>query len=664
MININMSDVISVLSSCRPYLIVLGIILVIAIAVMIVCMKCKKELKKLIRKETGIAMILAVVITANLICFGPMSTLLTLSFGGSGTISDDITDLSNGDCRRIADEGIVLLENEGILPLQPDSAVNVFGWGSIDPVYGGSGAGALNDLYDRVTLIEGLENAGFSVNEELVDFYDSYGMERAAYGTDWSLPEPAVETYNDEMLNNAVEFSDKAIIVISRVGGEGSDLPTDMSTASYTNNSEKYADFEDGESYLELSRTEEDLIEMVCSKFDNVIVVYNGLTTMELGFVEQYPQIKGVLWCSGPGQTGFDSLGKILNGEVNPSGKTPDTFVYDLTMTPWWNNIGNFAYDNMDEFMVDESDPYMGGAVPTFVNYVEGIYVGYRFYETAAAEGLIDYESTVQYPFGYGLSYTEFEKSISDMSNDNNGTITIDVTVTNTGDTAGKDVVEIYYNPPYRNGGIEKASANLLAFDKTDMLQPGESQVLSLQISEEDMASYDAEENGCYVLEAGDYIISLNSDSHHVLDSFTYTVDSDIIYGSDNARSSDKTAAVNQFDFAKGEGVIYLSRDDHFANYDDAVAAPTSYSMPESEKEGFINTSTYQEEDGSDQEMPVTGADNGMTLAELRGKDFNDPSWDTLLDQLTIDEMQDMDRPRRFSDCICRQSREGIYSGL
>lgn len=142
---------------------------------------------------------------------------------------------------------------------------------------------------------------------------------------------------------------------------------------------------------------------MVCENFKKVILVDNRLTTFELGFVKRYPQIQGVFWCQGPGQTGFDSLGTILNGTVNPSGKTSDTFVYDLTATPIWNNFGDFKYDNMEEFKIDENDPYVGGQVPTFVNYVEGIYVGYRFYETAAKEGFIDYDKSVQYPFGHGL---------------------------------------------------------------------------------------------------------------------------------------------------------------------------------------------------------------------------------------------------------------------
>lgn len=210
------------------------------------------------------------------------------------------------------------------------------------------------------------------------------------------------------------------------------------------------------------------MLDMVCSDFDNVVVVYNGANAMELEFLNDYEQIKGAVWCPGTGQAGFNGLGVILSGEVNPSAKTSDTFVRDLTATPTAQNFGNFTYDNMDEYKVTQTG-FTGKeetTTPSFINYVEGIYVGYRFYETAASEGLIDYDKTVLYPFGYGLSYTTFTQEMGKIT-ENDGTISFDVTVTNTGDTAGKDVVEVYYNPPYTNGGIEKASANLIAYDKT-----------------------------------------------------------------------------------------------------------------------------------------------------------------------------------------------------
>ena len=529
MLAINMDDVINVLNSCKPYLIALGIALALAIIVTVACMKLKKPVKKLVRKEAWIAFLMAAVVIINLICFIPMSSMISLAMG-NGTITEETSNEATALCEDIADEGIVLLKNEdNILPLTNTQNINVFGWASTNPCYGGTGSGALSDAYETTTLLGGLEDAGYKINTELTDFYKAYREDRPEVGMwaqDWTLPEPTADSYSTELMNNAKEFSDTAMVVITRVGGEGADLPTDVSKVTYTDNSENYKDFEAGEHYLQLSQTEKDMLDLVCANFDNVVVVYNGANTMELGFLNDYKQIKGAIWCPGTGQSGFESLGAVVAGTVNPSGKTSDTFVYDLTATPTYNNFGNFLYDNMDEFAATSKNFGTGeeeATIPSFVNYVEGIYVGYRFYETAAVEGLIDYDKTVQFPFGYGLSYTDFEQKMGDVTVAD-GKVSFDVTVTNNGTAAGKDVVEVYYNPPYTNGGIEKASANLIDFAKTDVLQPGESQTINVSFSEEDMASYDTYGNGCYVLEAGDYEISINSDSHNAIASQTVSV--------------------------------------------------------------------------------------------------------------------------------------------
>lgn len=654
MLSINIEDVIKVLNSMKPQLIGFGVVLVQAIVAMIACMKLPKAKKYMIRCQAGLAILLALVITVNLICFGPMNTMISLATG-SGSISEETSAEATDLVEDIADEGIVLLKNEGsTLPLTAGN-LNVFGWASTNPVYGGTGSGALNDAYHTVTLLEGLENAGFTLNTELSDFYTAYRADRPtiAMGTqDWTLPEPPASTYTDEMMANAKAFSDTALVVISRSGGEGADLPTDMAAVidgswqdgttsyagSYTNNSTEYADFEQGQHYLELSKTERDMLDLVCSNFENVIVVYNGANTMELGFVDEYAQIKSVLWCPGTGQSGFNALGSILAGTVNPSGKTADTFVYDLTATPTWNNFHAFSYTNADEFAA--AGFMIKSTTPRFINYNESIYVGYRFYETAAAEGVIDYATTVQYPFGYGLSYTSFSQTMSDLTVDGEGNISLDVTVTNTGSVAGKDVVEVYYNPPYTNGGIEKSTANLIAFDKTEMLEPGASETITITFKAEDMASYDADVNKAYVLEAGDYIISINSDSHTVIDSRTYNVPSTIVYGEGNARSTDATVVTNQFDFADG-GVTYLSRADGFANYAEATAAPASYEMSDELKASFINNGNYDpnEYNNADDVMLTTGVSNGLQLVDMRGVDYDDAQWDTFLDQLTINDM-------------------------
>ena len=646
MISVEMEDVLAVLQLCKPYIIGIIAALVIGIVIMIACRRMSRGKRFLIRGEAAIAMVLAVVVCVNMICFGPMSTLIGLATG-NGTLSDETNEEAAEVAEEIMEDGIVLLKNESLLPLNETKKLNIFGWESINPAYGGAGSGGINDLYDIVSLNQGLENAGFSINQELVDFYNNYGAdnpEMSIQKQSWTLPEPPVDTYSDELIKSAKEYSDVAVVVLSRKAGEGhNDIPMDVRKAAYDNNSDEYDDFPEGEHYLQLSQTERDMVDMVCSNFDNVIVVYNGANQFELGFADEYPQIKSVVWCPGTGNVGFNALGKVFSGEVNPSGKTPDTFIYDMTTAPWWNNAEKTEYTNLADMAVEGMNAGTAQVyAPAFTNYVEGIYVGYKYYETAAQEGAIDYDKTVQYPFGYGLSYTEFEQKMGELE-EKDGQISVDVEVTNTGDVAGKDVVEVYYKPPYTNGGIEKSSANLIEFAKTDLLQPGESQTVTVTFSIEDMASYDENNAKAYVLEKGDYVISINSDSHTVLDQKTYTADKDVVYKGENKRASDDTAATNVFEDAKGD-ITYLSRADHFANYEEATAAPASAELGEpyvSEyhlNSNFDKTTYLNDEDV----MPTTGADNGLTLADMRDADYDDPRWEKLLDQLTVDEMANM----------------------
>ena len=646
MISVEMEDVLAVLQLCKPYIIGIIAALVIGIVIMIACRRMSRGKRFLIRGEAAIAMVLAVVVCVNMICFGPMSTLIGLATG-NGTLSDETNEEAAEVAEEIMEDGIVLLKNESLLPLNETKKLNIFGWESINPAYGGAGSGGINDLYDIVSLNQGLENAGFSINQELVDFYNNYGAdnpEMSIQKQSWTLPEPPVDTYSDELIKSAKEYSDVAVVVLSRKAGEGhNDIPMDVRKAAYDNNSDEYDDFPEGEHYLQLSQTERDMVDMVCSNFDNVIVVYNGANQFELGFADEYPQIKSVVWCPGTGNVGFNALGKVFSGEVNPSGKTPDTFIYDMTTAPWWNNAEKTEYTNLADMAVEGMNAGTAQVyAPAFTNYVEGIYVGYKYYETAAQEGAIDYDKTVQYPFGYGLSYTEFEQKMGELK-EKDGQISVDVEVTNTGDVAGKDVVEVYYKPPYTNGGIEKSSANLIEFAKTDLLQPGESQTVTVTFSIEDMASYDENNAKAYVLEKGDYVISINSDSHTVLDQKTYTADKDVVYKGENKRASDDTAATNVFEDAKGD-ITYLSRADHFANYEEATAAPASAELGEpyvSEyhlNSNFDKTTYLNDEDV----MPTTGADNGLTLADMRDADYDDPRWEKLLDQLTVDEMANM----------------------
>ena len=670
MLSINLDDVMQVLTNVRGHLIAFGVVALLAIVVMIAVRKLPKAKKMMIRAQAGLAILLALTIVVNLICTGPMSTMLDL-VSGSGTITEETSAKATELVNEITADGVVLAKDEdGILPVASGSKLNVFGWASTNPCYGGTGSGALNATYPVTDLLTGLHDAGIETNEELSKFYTDYKADRPSVGMvaqDWTLPEPNVSLYTDEMMENAKAFSDTAMVVITRVGGEGADLPTDMASVvdgswirrvaqaygsergtayyngTYDDSLNEGNDWDKGDHFLQLSNREEDLLDLVTANFDNVILVYNGANAFQMDFLKDYPQIKGVLLCPGTGQSGFEGFGKVVSGEVNPSGRTVDTYVSNLKNAPWWNNFGDFKYTNTEELNSDSSFFDPEGTTPSFVNYVEGIYVGYKFYETAADEGLINYDDEVVFPFGYGLSYTSFTKEMSGITNDGTN-LNFTVTVTNTGSVAGKDVVEIYSDPPYTNGGIEKSSANLLDFAKTNELAPGESQTIEFSIPVEDLASYDYQTNGCYVLEAGDYVISANDDSHNVADSKTYTVASDIVYNESNKRGSDAVAATNEFDFAEGE-ITYLSRADGFANYAEATAAPATYEMTDEQKAAFDNAHTYteagyQNDDDANAADITTGAKNGLKLVDLRGVDYNDAKWDQLLDQMTIDEMQ------------------------
>lgn len=667
MLQINMADVMNVVGSLVPYLVVIGVLLVLAIIITFaVNKKTVKNVgsRKLIHSESWIVALVGIVVAISMMLSGPLATLLNNATLTKYMLSDATVSKANELAKEVQSEAITMLKNDDSnLPLS-NKKVNVFGWGSTNPVYGGTGSGSTSDQYDTVSLLDGMKEAGLETNADLSKLYTDYRADRpvvAMWSQDWTLPEVPADQYSDSLLSDAKSFSDEAVVVLTRVGGEGADLPTNMKakTITYKNNSKDYDDFQDGEHFLQLSKTERDMIDLVTKNFDKVTLVYNGANAFQFDFLSNYPQIKSVLWCPPAGQTGFSALGDVLAGETNPSGKTSDTFVKDLTKTPVFNNTdgaaaassssvgtdGAFVYDNVDDLAATYT-AFTGRentVLPSFVNYVEGIYVGYKFYETAADEGLINYDDTVIYPFGYGLSYTSFEQKMGDVSH-KDGKVTFDVTVTNTGDTAGKDVVEVYYNPPYTDGGIEKASKNLVAFEKTGKLEPGASETVKIEFDDDDMASYDNKNAKAWVLEKGDYDISIQSDSHHVIDSEKINVADTITYDSEsNTHNDDQTVATNQFDYAAGD-VTYLSRANHFANYVEATAAPTNFSMSDEVKAAFTNNGNYDPtkyDDDSD-EMPTTGAKNGLRLADMYGKDYDDADWEKLLDQLTFDDMDNL----------------------
>ena len=643
MLQINMADVMNVIGSLTPYLIAIGVLFVLALIITFaVNKKTVKEVatRKIVHSESWLVALVGIVVAVSMMLTGPLSTLLNNATITKYTLSDATVSKANELAKEVQSEAVTLLKNDDSnLPLS-GKKVNVFGWGSTNPVYGGTGSGSMSKQYKTVSLLDGMKQAGLKTNTELSKLYTDYRKDRPEVGMfaqDWTLPEVPAKQYSDKLVSDAKDFSDEAVVVLTRVGGEGADLPTDMKAKgiTYKNNSKDYDDFQKGESFLQLSKTERDMIDLVTSNFKKVTLVYNGANTFQFDFLNDYPQIQSVVWCPPAGQTGFSALGEVLAGETNPSGKTSDTFLKDLTKSVSYNNFGKFEYTNM----ADKAAKYKGftgddvTAIPGFVNYSEGIYVGYKFYETAADEGLINYDDTVMFPFGYGLSYTSFDQKLDSVKY-KGGKVTVTATVTNTGDKAGKDVVEVYYNPPYTDGGIEKASKNLAGFEKTKELQPGESQKVTVKFDDDDMASYDYKGAKAYVLEKGDYDISIQSDSHHVIDHKAITVKDTVTYDSDsNTHNGDKTVATNQFDDVAGD-VTYLSRADHFANYKEATAAPTNFKMSDKAKETFYNNSNYDPKkfDKDSDKMPTTGAKNGLKLYQMYGKDYDDADWDKLLD--------------------------------
>lgn len=653
MLQINMADVMNVIGSLTPYLIAIGVLFVLALIITFaVNKKTVKDVatRKIVHSESWLVALVGIVVAVSMMLTGPLSTLLNNATITKYTLSDATVSKANELAKDVQSEAVTLLKNDDSnLPLS-GKKVNVFGWGSTNPVYGGTGSGSMSKQYKTVSLLDGMKQAGLKTNTKLSKLYTDYRKDRPEVGMfaqDWTLPEVPAKQYSDKLVSDAKDFSDEAVVVLTRVGGEGADLPTDMKAKgiTYKNNSKDYDDFQKGESFLQLSKTERDMIDLVTSNFKKVTLVYNGANTFQFDFLNDYPQIQSVVWCPPAGQTGFSALGEVLAGETNPSGKTSDTFLKDLTKSVSYNNFGKFEYTNM----ADKAAKYKGftgddvTAIPGFVNYSEGIYVGYKFYETASDEGLINYDDTVAFPFGYGLSYTSFDQKLDSVKY-KGGKVTVTATVTNTGDKAGKDVVEVYYNPPYTDGGIEKASKNLAGFEKTKELQPGESQKVTVKFDDDDMASYDYKGAKAYVLEKGDYDISIQSDSHHVIDHKAITVKDTVTYDSDsNTHNGDKTVATNQFDDVAGD-VTYLSRADHFANYKEATAAPTNFEMSDKAKETFYNNSNYDPKkfDKDSDKMPTTGAKNGLKLSDMYGKDYDDADWDKLLDQLTFDDMDNL----------------------
>lgn len=507
--------------------------------------------------------------------------------------------------KQVSDEGIVLLENvEDLLPLQ-DEALNVFGTSSFNIKYGGSGSGASNSEA-TVDLYTAFDEAGISYNKELYDFYIDQGadsgkgastglMQIVSMLVGKSQDEPEIDYLTDEVIGEAREYSSNALVVLSSAASEAADLAA-----------------------AELKPTENsmDLLAKVCENFDHVVVVINAGNAMQLGFLEEYDSIGAVLWMGTPGPYGCQSLAEILTGTVNPSGRLVDTYAYDVTSAPASVTLGDYAYDNVKGMH--------------FLNYNEGIYVGYRFYESYYLKDEAGYRQAVQYPFGYGLSYTEFDWEAGDLREDGE-TIRLEVKVTNEGEQAGKEVVQAYYSAPYTEGGIEKSAIELAAYSKTGILQPGESETVAMEFAVRSMASYDMDGEQAYVLEAGTYEIQVGRNVHEPAESWAYEVETPLVYETDEVTG---TELVNRFDYAEGD-LTYLSRSDWDGTYPDA--ADISRTASADAAAGFA--ASPEKAEG---ELPVMGADNGIMLADLKGLDYDDPAWEQFLDQFTLEEMREL----------------------
>ncbi|MCD8383125.1 MAG: glycoside hydrolase family 3 C-terminal domain-containing protein [Clostridiales bacterium] len=587
-------------------------------------------------------------------------------------------------------EGTVLLKNEdNALPMTGSESVTLFGVASADILYGGGGSGAV-DTTTAPTLKTALEASGFTVNEVMWDFYTTGAAadirmdvaDIAGTGR-YVIHEASTDLLTDTETDSFAEYGDAAIVVFARSGSESSDVPVaydesyleTMDIEGYygTVHSEGLDSEEDlGRSYLELTKNEEDLLSYVSSQFDKVIVIINSGNAMELSFLDEEAYgVDACLWIGNPGQDGLYALGEILNGNINPSGHLVDTYAYDSTGAPAVQNFGNAVMTNA------ETEWYS-----TYVVYQEGIYVGYKYYETryedvVMGQGNADasvgvtaegndtwvYADEVQFPFGYGLSYTTFTQELVSSSYED-GLFTFEVAVTNTGDVAGKDVVQLYLQSPYtdydKTAGVEKASVQLVGFGKTDTIQPGETATLAITVEEEELKAYDSTANngeGTYILEAGDYYFTAATDAHNAVNNILaakgYT-DLDGEYSAANAVSfaveSTETYSVstdtgyaitNQFTDADmqtyDESFTYLTRSDWEGTY------PQTYQVVATD-EMIAALAIAEGTDDPDAEMPTTGADNGLTLAMMRDVDADDPLWDDLLDQLTAEEMYNLVR--------------------
>lgn len=640
--------------------------------------------------------------------------------------------------KEVAREGIALLKNDGALPLEKGASVSLFGQSVDKPVTSGSGSGATASGGEH-TYLSSLTNAGLEVNQASWNFYNSgagasYSMSiPSMHGDDpFSINECPWSVVQSDSTYSQMINSDTAIVVFSRNGGEGFDLPGGTNPIApegerYTADGLSQADGSlTGGNFLELNADERSVLAGLKALKDNhtienIVVVLNTPNAMELDFLS--PEVCGVdygvdacLWMGPVGQSGLDALGQVLTGyngdeQFSPSAKIIDTYAYDNLREPAIYNYGESIYSNWDSYSAQsaaqDSQAHLNQKYYTV--YREGIYVGYRYHETRyedyvfGNEDVYDYSQVVAYSFGHGLSYTTFEYSDFTVTDNSDGTLTATVTVTNTGDWAGKEVVELYAQAPYtdydRENGIEKSSVELVGYDKTALLAPGESEEVTISVDKSQLTSYDSNNAKTYIMDEGDYYLTFGNGAHDALNAIIgerenveglTAIEERIVPASDPVNYSgsgrvfhwteefdDETYSTssvtgaeitNQFDFAdinkySGRGdnsVEYVSRSDWMGTFDvtslETMKATTvQLSMTDQMFEELTNTWYEPAADASDYAMPTMGANNGLTLAMFVGvpldgtvqlEDENgavhEYTWDDLFDQMTYTEMSNL----------------------
>ena len=589
--------------------------------------------------------------------------------------------------KQVEAEGASLLKNENkALPLNKGSKVSLFSTSSVNIVYGGTGSANV-DTTKCDNLKTALEKEGFEVNQTLWDFYETgdasaYTREDAGATAQDSassdeetmsmgkaeLSEAPWSIYTENVLSSVEEYGDAAIVALSRIGGEGADCYFDHTLA-------------DGKNYLALNQDEKDMLAGIkglkdAGKVEKIIVLINTSNALQVDFLKDNEYgVDAALWIGGVGQTGINAVAEILDGKVNPSGSLPDTYCYDNYSSPAMQNFSTVVYEGDLTQIPEHADTYMV--------YQEGIYVGYKYYETRYEDfvmgtgnaGEYAYNDDVAFPFGYGLSYSEFEYSDVSLSYDAaTATYTMKVTVTNTGDVAGKETVQAYVSSPYTqydiDNNVEKASVSLVGFEKTGILAPGASETLTIEIDGDYVASYDAYGAGTYILDAGDYYFTAATDAHNaannVLAAKGFTPENtagrmdtagnaELVAVWNNAKLDTTTYAVsdagteinNKLNASDpnmnpevGVNVTYLTRNDWegtMPSLEKTVKIALNEYLVQA-----LQDQQYQTDPNSNVEMPTLGADNGMKLYDLIGKEYDDPAWDKLLDQMTFDEMVTM----------------------